>query len=96
MELDELDPVTQLNIKSQLADARLGVAETLGWPLSGFASLATHLAFGSWLVTLGVLLGMYYLATIKYRKESSVLEDRYYQAAGLGKYHKAAEGEADA
>jgi hypothetical protein len=89
VETDELDPITQLNIKSQLADAKLGVAEHLGWPLSGFAAATSYLAFGSWLLTIAVLIGMYYLVTLKYRRDSAVSEDKYYQAAGLGKYYSA-------
>ncbi len=75
MELENFDPITQLNLKSQLADARLQVAELLAWPLSGFAALACHLAFESVLLALGVLVGMYYFATLKYRRDSAISED---------------------
>ena len=92
MEIDELDITTQLSIKSQLADAKLGVAEQLSWPLAVFAAVAAHLAFGSWLLTIALLGGTYYLATLKFRKESAAAEDDYNKAAGLGRHYKAASG----
>ena len=92
MEIEELDLTTKLNIKSQLADAKLGVAEELSWPLAGFAATAAHLAFGSWLLNFALFAGTYYLATDKFRKDSATAEDKYNQAAGLGKYYKAAPG----
>ena len=89
METDELDPVLQLNIKSQLADAKLGVAEHLSWPLAGFAATTIYMAFESWLLGVGVFAGLYFLATLKYRRDSAASEDEYYRAAGLGKYYVA-------
>ena len=89
METDELDPVLQLNIRSQLADAKLGVAENLSWPLAGFAATTTYLAFESWLLGAGVFACLYILATLKYRRDSAASEDEYHRAAGLGRYYVA-------
>jgi hypothetical protein len=88
MEIDKLDALTRLNIESELANARLGVAEDLGWLLAIVAAIASHLAFHSWAITIGIGLATYYFCTLKFRRESATADDRYQHAAGLGKYYQ--------
>ena len=84
----------ELQTASELADAKLGVAEELAWPLAIFVAIAAHLAWGYWLLTFPLAAAGYYLATYKYRRESASAEDKYYKAAGLGKY--VGQGKSDA
>lgn len=76
----------ELQRVSELADARLDVAEEFGWAVGAFAALAAHLKWESWLVTLPVAVGTYALAIYRYRKRAAMAEDNYCRAAGLGKY----------
>jgi hypothetical protein len=76
----------ELQTASELADAKLGVAEELSWPLAMLAAAAVHLAWGYWWVTVPLAAAAYYVATYKYRRESAIAEERYYKVAGLGKY----------
>ena len=76
----------ELERLSQVADAQLGVAEELGWSADGFAALAAHLKWESWLVTVPVAVVVYLLAIYRYRKRAATAEDNYFRVAGLGKY----------
>lgn len=80
------DSEFELQRASELADAQLGVAEELGWPLAILALASAHLFWSNWLVSLVVAVGSYYLAILKYRRRSAAAEDKYFQAARLGKY----------
>ena len=84
----------ELQAASELADAKLGVAEELGWPLALLVATSAHLAWSSWLLAVPLAGAGYYLATYKYRRESARAEDQYYKAAGLGKY--VGQGKSDA
>jgi len=75
-----------LQVASELADAKLGVAEELGWPLALLVATSAHLAWSSWVLTVVLAGAGYYLSTFRYRRESARAEDRYYKVAGLGKY----------
>jgi type II secretory pathway component PulF len=85
---------SQLRIASELADARLGVAEELGWSIAFLVATAAHLAWGSWLLTIGLAIAGYFLATYRYRRDSALAEDRYYRFAGLGKYLRQSKSDA--
>ena len=84
----ESEEATELRVASEIADARLGVAEELAWPLALVAAVAAHLAVGSWLITVPIGVSAYYVATFKYRRESAAAEERYNRVAGLGKYFR--------
>ena len=79
---------TELDLKnaSDLADAKLQVAEELGWPIALLLGATSHLYLSNWLLTIPAAVAGYLFATYKYRRESAVAEDQYYRAAGLGKY----------
>ena len=76
----------ELKHLSEVADAQLGVAEELGWPLSISVGIAVHLQWSNWLFTALSVVGTYVLAIYRYRRHSAQAEDAYYRAAGLGKY----------
>jgi len=77
---------TDLQQLSELADARLSVAENLGWPLAALAATSVYLKWESWLLALCVAVVSYMLTTMKYRRDAAKAEDEYFRIAGLGKY----------
>ena len=81
MENDE-----ELQHKSEIADARLGVAEELGWPIVFLAGVAVHFQWGGWVAAIAAAIVAYWLATYRYRRSAAKAEDAYFRQAGLGKY----------
>lgn len=79
---------TELELKhlSNVADAELGVAEELAWPLAILAGLLVHFKWDSWLLSVPVAIGAYVLAVYRYRRRAAAAEDQYFRAACLGKY----------
>lgn len=76
----------ELQHQSELADARLSVAENLGWSMSILGATVAQLMWGNWFLTVPILVAVYFLVTLKYRREAAKAEDTYYRVAGLGKY----------
>ena len=74
--------------RSQIADAKLGVAEDLGWLVAILFAVVVHQKWESWLFTIMAAIVSYISAIYKYRKDSLKAEDEYYQIANLGKYAK--------
>jgi len=79
-------PESEIELRSMLADARLGVADNLSWSCALFASPGVFMLTKSWLITIAMFGLVYYLASYKYRREASVAEDAYNRSAELGKY----------
>lgn len=77
----------QLEINSKLEDARLDVAEKLGWPFAILAGVTSYLYSHNWWIPLITVPITYYAVTYRYRRSAAIAEDKYFQAAGLGKYH---------
>lgn len=75
-----------LEQKSKIADAELGVAEELGWGIALLAGAVGYLKADSWLVAIAVGVAAYYLSTLRYRRRSAAAEDSYFKAAKLGKH----------
>lgn len=70
---------------SKLADARLGVAEELGW----YAAIAIAVAIGlklEWWAGVVALYPVYYVVTLQYRKTAERAEDAYFRHAKIGRY----------
>jgi hypothetical protein len=86
--MTEHDEHDDLERASELADARLGVAEDLGWPVALLSGLLVLIKFDSWLLALAGAVATYFLATWRYRRGAEAAEDKYFRAAGLGKYAK--------
>lgn len=80
---------SELEHASNLADARLGVAEQFSYPLAFFVALAAYLKWESWLLSVPTFALVFWLSIQSYRKASDEAEDAYYKAAKLGNYSKA-------
>lgn len=74
-----------LEWKSEIANAKLGVAEDFGWFCSSIAATAVWLLFEWWI---GLLLfpAVYYILTLPYRREAAKAEDVYFRYAKIGRY----------
>lgn len=77
---------TELQQQSELANARLGVAEDLWWPMAISAATAAHLKWDNWFLNIAVVVAVYFLVTYKYRRAADAAEDNYFRVARLGKY----------
>jgi len=71
---------------SELADARLGVAEELGWAVAFLAGLIVYLKWDTWMGGIAGGVAAYWLATFQYRRAAAKAEDAYFRQAGLGRY----------
>ena len=76
----------ELKHHSDVADAELGVAEELGWPLAILAGLVVYLKWDSLILAVPIALGAYILTIYRYRRRAAQAEDEYFRSAGLGKY----------
>lgn len=81
----------ELQRHSELADAKLGVAEELGWIIAILAGVSSYLKLQSWLAGVAVAAVAYFLVTYRYRQQAAAAEDAYFRAAGLGKYSRSIE-----
>ena len=81
-----MDKVEELQHESELADARLGVAEELGWAIAFLAGLVVYLKWDTWMGGIATGVGAYWLATFQYRRAAAKSEDEYFREAKLGKY----------
>jgi uncharacterized membrane protein len=77
---------TELQHQSELANARLGVAEELWWPMAIVAAAAAHLKWDDWFLTIAVVVAAYFLVTYRYRRAADKAEDEYFRVARLGKH----------
>ncbi len=87
--------IEQLEINSKLEDARLDVAEELGWPFAILAGVAAYMYLHNWWIPVILMPATYYAVTYRYRCRAEVAEDKYFQAAGLGKYFDATRVKSD-
>jgi|APLak6261671146_1056082.scaffolds.fasta_scaffold27798_1 hypothetical protein len=77
---------TELHHQSELADARLEVAEELWWPIAFLAATTLHLKWGNWLLDVIAIVGIYFLVVRRYRRAARNAEDEYFRVAQLGQY----------
>lgn len=89
--VDEKD----LERASEIADAKLSVAEEFGWPLAMISSVSAFMKWDSWLIAALVGVAVYVLSIHRYRRASDRAEDEYFKAAGLGKYFRKLAQDAD-
>ncbi len=82
------DDLRAVEHRMELADAKLGVAEDLGWVAAGFAAVAMYLLLESWLAAIGAFVLIYVVATYKYRKDDKAATDAHERATGTGKYRE--------
>ncbi len=82
------DDLRAVEHRMELADAKLRVAEDLGWVTAGFGAVAMYLLLESWLAAIGAFVLIYVVATYKYRKAEKAATDAYERATGTGKYRE--------
>ena len=83
-----------LQHRSEIADARLGVAEELCWFVLILVVAVVQLKWDTWMGGIAAGAFSYYFFTLSYRRAAAKAEDEYFKAAHLGKYSKV--GGADA
>lgn len=76
----------ELKHQSELANARLEVAEELWWSMAIVSATAAHLKWSNWFLTLALFVVVYFIVVYRYRKYADKAEDEYYKVAYLGKY----------
>ena len=79
----------QLEKQCDIASARMGMAEDLGWPIAILAGLIVQMRFDSWLFGIVVGVAVYVLVTHWYKKAYAAANDAYAKATNAGKYMKA-------
>lgn len=80
--------IKALEHRSEVADARLDVAEDFGWAVAGLSALLAGVSW-HWLAGVVALLPVYFTITRPYRAEATRAEDAFHSAAGTGKYSPA-------
>lgn len=78
----------QLQRRCEISDARLGVAENMGWATALFALLAAYLYWGSWVVAFASGVAVYCTAVYQYGKQRKHAWDEYERATKTGKYYQ--------
>ena len=78
--------VSKLERQSELADARLGVAEDFAWPVAGLAATLAYSLERGWLWALAAFIVGFAVSIYPLRKAADKAEDAYFRAAKLGKY----------
>lgn len=84
---------TDLQHQSEIADARLEVAEQLWWPIAILAAAVVYLKWDNWFLIVAAIVAVYFLVTHQYRRAADKAEDEYFRAAKLGKYFLPSGGE---
>lgn len=84
----EDEKLAELERRSEIEWAKLGVAEDLGWGLATFAALAVYLKSGAWYWVIAAFVATYYLATYPYRRCEKAATDLYARASKTGKYSR--------
>lgn len=78
--------VEELRRASELADARLGVAEEFAWPVAGLSAALAYATLHHWAWAAMAFFAGFVMSVYSLRKASDRAEDAYFRAAGLGKY----------
>jgi hypothetical protein len=80
--------IKALEQHSELANARLGVAEDFGWAVAGLSAVLAGVSW-HWLAGLIILLPVFFTITKPYRADARGAEEAFHSAAGIGKYSPA-------
>lgn len=79
-------PENELELRSMLAEAKLSVAEKLGWSCALLSLPWLYDLIDSWWLSLLAATGIYILATFQYKRDASVAEEAYHRHVGLGRF----------
>ena len=74
------DELREIENRMELADAKLGVAEELGFAAAGFAALWVYVLSDSVLLAIGAFAFLYLAAKYKYKQEVKAAEDAFERA----------------
>ena len=77
-----------LRLRCDIADARCGVAEELGWPFSLVSALAMYFKWQSLLLAVGVAVVVYYLSVHRYQKARDAAWDKYERVTNTGRFYR--------
>lgn len=83
-----MDDIKTLEHKSEIADARLDVAEGFGWAVAGLSAVIAGMAL-HWIVGGLALFPIYFTITKPFRTEASKAEDAHHFAARMGNHSPA-------
>lgn len=86
--MNEKDQESALAFRCQIADAKLGVAEELGWFAALFGAAATYFKLNSWFAAIAVGIVIYFIARYRYNRESDTAWDAYKMATKSGEYRE--------
>jgi hypothetical protein len=76
----------QLQRLSEIADARLGVAEDFAWPIAALAFTVVMVKWDSWLFGLAAAVAGHAISIYYCRCEANKAEEVYFRQAKIGKY----------
>ena len=76
----------RLGHQCKIADARLDVAEDVGWLAAALGALAAFFKWESWLLAIGAGIAIYLVATWRHSRERARAWDNYERATGTGKH----------
>jgi hypothetical protein len=79
---------SELEWLCKIAEAKLGVAETLRFPIAGFAGLLAYSVWDSWPIALGIAIILVFLVPHQFSKEYDRAWDAYERATGTGKHYR--------
>ncbi len=88
-----MDIELELKHRSEISDAKLGVAEDLGYLLAGLLAALVHQQWDNWLYTFITAIASYIACIYSYRKSALQAEDDYLKTARLGKYSRQQESD---
>ncbi len=83
---NEKDRAQNLEHLSEVADARLGVAEHLGWIIALLLATVIHMKYDIWFFTIPAFIATYIFVIVGFKRDATKAEKAYFQAAKLGDY----------
>ncbi len=78
----------ELKHASELADARLGVAEDFAWAIAALAFTCAYLKWDSVFLGIAAAIAGFILSIFPFRREAASAEDAYFRQAKIGKYYE--------
>ena len=81
---------------SEIADARLGVAENFALPVATLLACVVYLTWHSWIFAVGAWALGFFLSTYQLRKASNAAEDAHMKATKTGRYYEGPSRKTDA
>ena len=83
-----MNEIRELEKASEIADARLDVAEKFAWLVATLFACLALLKWDSWLLAAGAFVLGFFLSIYHLRKESDAAEDAHMKATKTGRYYE--------